>query len=192
MLVTLEGIDGSGKTTVCEALAEEYPAATITREPTHTWYGEAVRRSLRTDDADPIAELFLYMADHADHLSRVIEPALRDGGLVLSDRYVDSRYAYQGATLAGSLEDPVTYIKQIHEPITRRPALTVYLDIDPKKAVERTDQANKFERIEHLRAVKANYERLLAAEPERFVRLDATEPPEAVAARAAAAVDDRR
>ena len=191
MLVTIEGLDGSGKTTVCEQLAAEYPDATITREPTHSWYGEAVRQSVNTEDADPVAELFLYMADHADHLSRVIEPALTANRLVISDRYIDSRYAYQGATLAGTLAEPVAYIKQLHAPITRQPALTVYLDIDPETAVERTEQANKFERLEHLRAVQENYEQLIAAEPDRFVRLDATAPPAELAARAMAAIDDR-
>jgi len=98
MLVTLEGLDGSGKTTVWEALRERYPEATFTREPTDdSWYGEAVYRSIEDDDADPLAELFLYTADHADHLSRVIEPALERGDLVVSDRYSDSRFAYQGA-----------------------------------------------------------------------------------------------
>ena len=102
VLVTLEGLDGSGKTSCIGALkaSPSIPTATYTREPTHTWYGEAVRRSLNDDDADPLAELFLYTADHAAHLADVIGPALDRGELVVSDRYSDSRYAYQGATLA--------------------------------------------------------------------------------------------
>src|SRR6056297_435606 len=107
MLITLEGIDGSGKTTVWEALQAEFPDATFTSEPTDSWYGEAVYRSIGDDDADPLAELFLYTADHADHLSRVIEPALERGDLVISDRYSDSRFAYQGATLEGEITRPV-------------------------------------------------------------------------------------
>ena len=93
MLITLEGIDGSGKTTVAEALQDTLPEAMFTREPTDSWYGEAVERSIRDDGADPLAELFLYAADHADHLSRVVRPALDSGKLVVSDRYSDSRYA---------------------------------------------------------------------------------------------------
>jgi len=97
MLITLEGLDGGGKTTVWEALHDVYPDATFTREPTDSWYGEAVDRSIAADDADPLAELFLLTADHADHLSGTIEPALADGDLVISDRYSDSRFAYLSA-----------------------------------------------------------------------------------------------
>ena len=89
MLITLEGIDGGGKTTVLEALERALPAdrTVFTREPTDSWYGEAVNRSISADDADPLAELFLYTADHADHLSRVVRPALDRGKVVVSDRY---------------------------------------------------------------------------------------------------------
>ncbi|MFW6000086.1 MAG: dTMP kinase, partial [Halorubrum sp.] len=76
MLITLEGLDGSGKTTVWEALHDVYPDATFTREPTDSWYGEAVGRSMGDPDADPVAELFLYTADHANHLSETVRPAL--------------------------------------------------------------------------------------------------------------------
>ena len=121
MLITVEGLDGSGKTTVWESLQETYPDAVFTREPTASWYGEAVNRSINADDADPLAELFLYTADHADHLSRVVRPALADDELVISDRYSDSRYAYQGATLADSaIDDPIEYVRSIHEPFSRR------------------------------------------------------------------------
>ena len=183
MLVTVEGLDGSGKTTVWESLKEAYPDAVFTREPTESWYGEAVYRSINADDADPLAELFLYTADHADHLSRVVRPALDNGDLVVSDRYSDSRYAYQGATLADSeVDDPVEYVRSIHEPFTRGPDYTVYLDIDAETAAERSGETNKFERAAYLRQVRENYERLIDAEPDRFIRIDATQPPEAVAA----------
>ena len=182
MLVTLEGLDGSGKTTVWESLQETYPDAVFTREPTESWYGEAVYRSINADDADPLAELFLYTADHADHLSRVVRPALADDDLVISDRYSDSRYAYQGATLAdGEIDDPLDYVRSIHKPFTRRPDLTIYLDIDPETAAERSGGTNKFERAAYLRQVRDNYERLIDADPERFVRIDASQSPEAVA-----------
>ena len=180
MLVTFEGLDGSGKTTVWEAIAERYPDAVATREPTESWYGEAVYRSVGDDDADPLAELFLYTADHADHLSRVIRPALAAGRLVVSDRYSDSRYAYQGATLEGRVAEPIEYIRSIHEPISRTPDLTFYLDVDPETAAERSGRTNKFERTDYLRRVAANYERLIEADPERFVRVDATQSPAAV------------
>ncbi|QCS43535.1 dTMP kinase [Natrinema versiforme] len=185
MLVTLEGLDGSGKTTVWEALHERYPEATFTREPTDdSWYGEAVYRSIEDDDADPLAELFLYTADHADHLSRVIEPALEQDTLVISDRYSDSRFAYQGATLAAAeghdLPDPLEYVIDIHEPFSIIPDLTIYLDLDPETAATRAGTTNKFERAEYLESVRDNYERLIERDPDRFVRVDATQSPAAV------------
>ena len=180
MLVTLEGIDGGGKTTVREGLEERYPDATFTREPTDSWYGDAVYRSIGDDDADPLAELFLYTADHADHLSRVVEPALEAGELVISDRYSDSRYAYQGATLEGVLEEPMAYVREIHRPFTIEPDLTFYFDLDPETAAERAGATNKFEHADYLASVRANYERLLEDDPERFVRIDATQSPETV------------
>jgi dTMP kinase len=152
----------------------------FTREPTDSWYGEAVARSIADDDADPLAELFLYTADHADHLSRVVRPALAEGSLVVSDRYSDSRIAYQAATLADHFTDPVEYVRDVHEPFSRPPDATLYLDVDPETAAERSGGTNKFERADYLRAVRENYERLLATDPDRFVRIDATQPESAV------------
>ena len=192
MLVTLEGLDGSGKTTVRAHLEDALDApATFTREPTDSWYGDAVYRSIGDDDADPLAELFLYTADHADHLSRVVRPALADGDLVVSDRYADSRYAYQGATLQGVVDDPLDYVREIHAPFTRVPDLTLYLDVPPETGAERAGATNKFEESEYLTAVEANYERLIADDPDRFVRIDATQSPETVASEAEAAIRDR-
>ena len=185
MLLTLEGLDGSGKTTAWETLAGSYPDATFTREPTDSWYGDAVSRSVTDDDADPLAELFLFTADHADHLSRVVRPALAAGSLVVSDRYSDSRVAYQAASLpAGSLaddRDPLSYVQEVHAAFSRLPDKTIYLDIDPETAAERSGATNKFERAEYLEDVRANYERLIDADPDRFVRVDATQPEPTVA-----------
>ena len=181
MLITLEGLDGSGKTTAWQALRERRPDAAFTREPTDSWYGEAVARSIGDESADPLAELFLYTADHADHLSRVVRPALAEDRLVVSDRYSDSRYAYQAATLADTdLSEPMAYVREIHEPFTRPPDATLYLDVDPETAAERSGATNKFEQVEYLAAVRENYERLIEAEPDRFVRIDASKPREAV------------
>jgi dTMP kinase len=187
MLVTLEGIDGSGKTTVWEALREAPVVpddATFTREPTGSWYGDAVRRSIGDDDADPLAELFLFTADHADHLSRVVRPALEEGNLVISDRYSDSRYAYQAASLDGVLKRPMEYVRGVHSPFTRPPDATLYFDVDPRTGAERAGVTNKLERGVYLAEVRSNYERLLSAEPERFVRIDASQSPEDVIAAA--------
>ncbi|AUX08829.1 dTMP kinase [Halalkaliarchaeum desulfuricum] len=193
MLVTLEGLDGTGKTTVWEALQPRYPDAVFTHEPTDSWYGDAVNRSIAADDADSLAELFLYTADHADHLSRVVRPALSAGKLVVSDRYSDSRFAYQGATLAAEtdLERPMEYVRGIHSAFSRTPDLTLYFDLDPETAAERAGATNKFEQVEYLRAVRENYERLLSSEPGRFVRIDASRSPETVIERCERVLADR-
>jgi dTMP kinase len=183
MLVTLEGLDGSGKTSCIEALRahDAVPAeTTFTREPTGSWYGDAVRRSLVDGDADPLAELFLYTADHAAHLADTVGPALERGDPVVSDRYSDSRYAYQGATLSGRFEDALAFVRSVHRPWTRPPDLTVYLDVDPETAAERAGATNKFETADYLADVRENYERLIKEEPGRFVRVDATQPHERV------------
>jgi dTMP kinase len=192
MLVTLEGLDGSGKTSVWSALRDDdrFDDAVFTREPTDSWYGEAVSRSIADDDADPLAECFLYTADHAAHLAATVRPALDQGALVVSDRYSDSRFAYQGATLAGRVDEPLSFVRDIHEPWTRPPDLTVYLDLDAETAADRSGATNKFERVETLERVRANYERLIDAEPDRFVRIDATRSREAVESAAAAALQD--
>ncbi|WP_318568344.1 dTMP kinase [Salinigranum marinum] len=177
MLVTLEGLDGSGKTTAWESLRDEFEAV-FTREPTDSWYGDAVLRSIRDDDADPLAELFLFTADHADHLARVVRPALADGESVVSDRFSDSRYAYQAATLAAydslAVDDPLEYVRGVHEPFSRTPDLTVYLAVGPETAAERAGKTNKLERVAYLRRVAENYERLIDDDPDRFVRIDAS------------------
>jgi len=191
MLITLEGIDGGGKTTVAAGLETELSERTVfTREPTGSWYGEAVERSIGDEDADPMAELFLYTADHADHLSRVVRPALGAGAVVVSDRYSDSRYAYQGATLAGTLDEPMAYVQDVHEPFTRPPDATLYFDLPAELGAERAGATNKFEAASYLKRVRANYERLIESEPERFHRIDATRPESDVLAEARSVVRD--
>jgi len=177
MLVTLEGIDGSGKTTTISSLQEAYPNAVYTLEPTDSWYGDAVRNSINVNNADPLAELFLYMADHAYHLQTTVIPALDDGKLVISDRYIDSRYAYQSASLDGIIEDPLSYIEKIHQPWTILPDLTLYFDIPPELGAQRSGSTNKFEQTSFLEKVHENYEKIISKHPHRFIRIDATLPP---------------
>jgi dTMP kinase len=110
---------------------------------------------------------------------------------VIADRYVDSRYAYQGATLAddGRIDDAVAFVRDLHDPWSRPPDRTVYLDIDPGTAAERSGGRNKFERSAYLDRVRSNYERLIDEAPERFVRIDAARPRDAVIAAVREAVD---
>lgn len=192
MLVTLEGLDGSGKTSAWSHLRDRYAEGFVfTREPTDSWYGDAVRRSIGTDDADPLAELFLFTADHADHLTSTVNPALDRGEAVISDRYSDSRYAYQGAAIEGIVERPVAYVQAIHEPFTRAPDRTIYLDVSPETGARRSGRTNKLEQRRFLERVRDIYESLIEAEPERFVRVDAEQPLEAVTAEVEGLLEDR-
>ena len=191
MLVTLEGLDGCGKTTAWRSLKEHYPQAVFTKEPTDSWYGDAVRQSVDDPTADAVAELFLYCADHAAHISETIEPSLAAGQLVISDRYIDSRMAYQGATLADRIDYSVGYVRTVHDPFTIMPDLTIYLDIDVPTAVDRSGGESKFEHEAFLADVKDAYERLIEEEPERFVVIDATADATAVAEEVEAAIAER-
>lgn len=175
-LITLEGIDGSGKSTALERL-KAHPSmnnVVFTREPTTDWIGEAVERAIHSD-TDHLAELFLFTADHAEHISKVIQPALGNGKTVISDRYSDSRYAYQGVTLSDKFDDPIEWIQSIHNGWTVVPDMTILFDIDPKIAVERCGnrgEQTKFEKIGFLERVRANYLRLAKGDPQRFVIID--------------------
>ena len=176
-LITLEGIDGAGKSTIVERLGSSSALADVvfTREPTVSWIGEAVERAIHSD-TDHIAELFLFTADHAEHISKFIRPALESGKNVISDRYSDSRYAYQGVTLKDRFSDPIKWNQDIHRDWTIVPDLTILFDIDPAVAVERCGnrgEQTKFEKIEFLEGVRANYLRLADEDPDRFVVIDA-------------------
>ncbi len=174
-LITLEGIDGTGKSSIAKMLGTKFPEAVFTREPTRSWIGKAVKKSIESD-TDPLAELFLFVADHAEHISKVIKPALADGKFVISDRYSDSRYAYQGATLSNMFDDAMGWVQSIHKGWTIVPDLTILFTIDPAVAVARCGvrgEHTKFEKIEFLRSVQENFLKLAREEPLRFVIIDA-------------------
>ena len=179
-LITLEGIDGSGKSTIWRLLQDDtrFSQCVFTREPTTSWLGDAVNRALRSD-TDHIAELMLFLADHADHISRLIRPSLESGSNIISDRYSASRCAYQGATLAGLFDEPLDWIRSLHKGWTIDPDLIVLFDIDPLVAVKRCGdrgERSKFEKMEFLKKVRSNYLRLAAEEPSRFVVVNADRP----------------
>lgn len=192
--VTFEGIDGSGKTTVSRRVTERLAArgekTHITEEPTRLWTGEAVRRAYK-DDVGPIAEAFLFLADRAAHQEE-IRRYLDAGALVLCDRYADSTYAYQGARLAGVLEDPVSFLQRITRPWVLEPNLTFLLRIDPEVALGRISgrpEHVRFEESAFLRKVAKNYDAL--AKARRFVVLDARKDAETLTDLAVAAIDRR-
>ncbi len=181
-LITLEGIDGTGKSSIAKMLETKFPEAVFTREPTRGCIGKAVKQSIESD-TDPLAELFLFVADHAEHIAKVIKPALLEGKLVISDRYSDSRYAYQGATLSNMFDDAMGWVQGIHKGWTIVPNLTILFTIDPAVAVSRCGvrgEHTKFEKIEFLNIVQGNFLKLAEKEPQRFVIIDAGNALEAV------------
>lgn len=177
MLITLEGIDGSGKSTLAAALRESLADIDpiFTREPGATWIGDAVRRAV-AERMDPIAEALLFVADHAAHLDTVVKPALAAGRLVVSDRYSDSRFAYQPAVLADALPDPLGWLRQIHDGWSVRPDRTFLFVLPVDEALARvgTEKAREyFEDARILEEVQKNYLSLAATDPSRFVLVDA-------------------
>ena len=194
ILVTLEGIDGTGKSSVIKGLESRFKDAVFTREPTHNWIGKAVQKSIESD-TDPMAELFLFVADHAEHIASVIKPALSEGKMVISDRYSDSRYAYQGVTLSGLFDDAMGWIQGIHKGWTVVPDLTILFKIDPAVSVERCGNRGdhtKFEKTEFLGKVQDNFLKLAAQEPDRFVVVDAAQSQEKVLADVVSAIEKVR
>lgn len=184
-LITLEGIDGSGKSTVAKKLQENLEIKAFepvfTREPTRgTLTGIAVEKAIQSD-TDQLAELFLFTADHAEHLAKIVKPALENGKIVISDRYSDSRYAYQGVTLKNRIENPLEWIKNLHRNWTVIPNLTFLFDIKPEISIERCGKRgdqSKFEKIEFLESVRELFLRLAKENSERFVIIDASQSPE--------------
>ena len=176
MLITLEGIDGSGKSTLHAALKE--PLADLdpvfTREPGATWVGETVRRAI-AEQIDPVTEATLFVADHAAHLAKIIRPALAEGRIVISDRYSDSRYAYQSVTLQGIIPDPEGWLRSMHNGWTIVPDRTILCILpvdDAMKRLKPKDQQEHFEKRETLEKVQNNYLEFARREPDRFIILD--------------------
>jgi dTMP kinase len=186
LFITLEGGDGSGKSTQMDALAEwlQQRGRTVvqTREPGGTDLGVEVREIVlhSRGEVTPRAEALLYAADRAHHVASLVRPALERGDVVIQDRYLDSSVAYQGA---GRVLDPVE-VRDLSLWATEGllPHLTVLLDLDPAVGRERLEASRtRYDRLEaapddfHER-VRQAYLALAAAEPERFLVLDATRP----------------
>jgi dTMP kinase len=177
VLITIEGIDGSGKSTLHSALMEPLAdlSPVFTREPGATWIGDQVRRAI-AEEIDPVAEALLFIADHAAHLAKVVRPALAQGRPVISDRYLDSRYAYQAAMLEGAVPRPMDWLKQVHDAWTIVPDLTILLVLPVDLALARLGPGRKREHFEQpafLERVQKNYLALAEEEPARFVLVEA-------------------
>lgn len=184
LFITLEGGDGTGKSTQSALLREWFERGgrevIVTREPGGTELGQQIREIVLHSRGHiaPRAEALLYAADRAHHIATVVSPALHRGAVVIQDRYVDSSVAYQGAGRVLGADG----VREVNSWATGGlvPDITVLLDLDPAVGRERLDADNKrFDRLEaealhfHSR-VRQAYLDMAAAEPDRFLVVDAT------------------
>jgi dTMP kinase len=203
--ITLEGVEGSGKTTQAALLADALRArglvATVTREPGGTPLGVAIR-AIFLDPAvalEPAAELLLVLADRAQHVRAKLRPALARGEIVISDRYCDSTTAYQG--YGRGLERKLLHELNQFASATLAPDLTLVLDLPAELGLARTHArrdagaggADRFEgeRLEFHRRVREGFLAVARAEPDRVKLIDATRPTAEVGATILSAVTAR-
>jgi dTMP kinase len=193
--LTIEGIEGVGKSTQVARLSEGFNergiAHVVTREPGGTPLAERIREMVLSDSAGgesmpPTAELLLMFAARAVHLTNFVEPNLRAGRWVVCDRFIDATYAYQG----GGRRLNVEHIRQLETMVVgaRRPDLTVLLDAPVEQALERVRRRNagsadrfESERAEFFERVRDAYRARAAAEPTRIAVVDASQSVDRVA-----------
>lgn len=184
--ITFEGIDGSGKTTQLRMLAGDLRVKGLnvltTMEPGGTPLGRRLRESfLETEETvAPLAELLLFAADRAQHVELLVKPALEEGKIVISDRYADATFAYQGAGRGF----PETLVNQLIKIATNglKPDLTLFFDVSIEKALMRTDSRNEagekknrmdLETRDFYNRVREAYLKIAAKEKKRFRIIDA-------------------
>lgn len=193
LFISFEGIDGAGKSTHIESLAQalrtQGRGVTLTREPGGTPLAEKLRALVLNDPMDAMTEALLVFAARRDHLQQRIEPALARGEVVLCDRFTDATYAYQGGgrgfdtQILGVLE---TWVQALPPGTSlRQPDLTIWFDLDPVIAAQRLAGArvpDKFEAqpVEFFRRVAQGYAERLLQDPKRFARIDAAQSRETV------------
>ena len=188
IFISFEGIDGAGKSTHIEALAQAFRAhgrkVTLSREPGGTPLAEKLRALVLHDAMDAMTEALLVFAARRDHLKQLIEPALAEGAVVLCDRFTDASFAYQGAgrgfdlKLLSLLERMVQAIPGEQSEVIRQPDLTIWFDLPASIAASRlalTRPPDKFEAqpLEFFTRVAAGYSQRMSTNPRRFARIDA-------------------
>ena len=194
MFISLEGIDGSGKSTQAKLLAEALGPETISiREPGGTDAAERIRALLADpgEELDPLAELLLFLAARADLTARVIRPALEAGRDVVSDRFADSSVAYQGAARGLGVGEVISLSDAASEGLW--PDLTLLLRIDPETGLGRAEGGDRFEAegLELQRAVAEAYEEIARIASDRVVAIDASGTVEEVHSLVMEVVGDR-
>ena len=202
LFISFEGIDGAGKSTHIEAVAQAFEAqgrAVIrTREPGGTPLAERLRELVLNAPMDALTESLLVFAARRDHIAQVIAPALAQGRVVLCDRFSDATFAYQGGgrgfdwQLLQTLE---YWVQQQGAPDANllQPALTLWFDLPASVAATRLATARVPDKFEaqpqaFFEAVASGYARRLAEQPQRFARVDADQPLQAVRAQVLAAL----
>ena len=150
MFITFEGIDGSGKTTQSELLANYFKQihgennVVMTREPGGTDFAEKIRGLLLKNNIDPISELLLLISMRHEHMKKLILPTLKEGKTVICDRFIDSTIAYQGYGLGVDL----SLIRDLHKLVEiKYPDITFSLDIDVQVGLSRAKDKNKYEEM---------------------------------------------
>ncbi|MCX6651280.1 MAG: dTMP kinase [Methanomassiliicoccales archaeon] len=176
--IVLEGIDGTGKSTLSKKLKTWLEAdgrnVVLTAEPTTDWLGMAVRRA-NEENLDPRTESLLFTADRCQHTIKISE-WLKEGKTVVCDRYYGSTVAYQGAALEAEMGDnALAWLLNLNGPVVRHPDVTILLTVDPEKAMKRVGnrgELSKFERGEYLKKVQENY--LVLAEEAGWTVIDSS------------------
>jgi dTMP kinase len=193
LFISLEGVDGSGKSTQARLLAEALGEGTVAiREPGGTEAAERIR-DLLADPAlalEPLAELMLFLAARADLTERVIRPALEAGRDVVADRFSDSSVAYQGAARGLGVGEVISLCDTASDGLW--PDLTLLLRIDPEAGLGRADGSDRFESegLELQRQVAQAYEEIAIIASDRVVVVDATGSVEEVHERVMAVVGE--
>jgi dTMP kinase len=185
VFVTLEGPEGAGKSTLALALAQRMRAVTaevvVTREPGSGQVGEAIRGILlHGPRLAPMCETFLFLADRAQHVDRLVRPALVRGAWVVCDRFADSTVVYQGHARGGDLEALRAW--NVAATGGLNPDLTFLLDLDPQIGLARIDRPDRLDRepLEFHVRVREGFLHEAARDPGRWVVLDAARPPDQV------------
>lgn len=182
-LVSIEGLDKAGTTTVVSGLQEEFggnEASEFTKEPSEGVYGRYLRNELASDSDPTASDFFMFCADRYDHCYSLIGPSLEKGKSVITDRYQLSTYAYQAPVLEPFTDDPIDFIDETLDNFVIKPDLTILIDIPVNVALERVeDEAEKYEKRDILERAREIY--LQEAEKRDYVEvIDGTQSEEEV------------
>ena len=177
-LITIEGIDGSGKSTVIKELQEEFPAAMFTSEPQEDqWLGSVLRKALSDEEMDDMALFFLFLSEHAQHIEDYVKPAINSNQNVISDRFMDSRYAYQSYAINDSVDgETLPWIKNIQENgWSIIPNKTIILDVSVDTSLDRIagNEKEVFEKRDRLEQARNIYLNLAEKNPDRYEVINA-------------------